>query len=236
MRLPLAPSSLALCAVSAISVLSLAACQRQAPDAAPLAAAEGPAASAPATDPAGAASLVIEPSEAQRTLAERQGKLEYAIMEDGHLNDPKGQWASAAKASSSSNEAQAPADPKESRAWRVTGEPDGNTWSQAKQDIGMDWIQLTYDRPVHAEAVRVVLRGAEAVEAITKVEVLDQAGVAQTVWSGLSDVKRDPRGDRTWFERTFARTDAPIVGVKVTFANNVASGFKEVDAVQLVGE
>ncbi|MBI5270009.1 MAG: hypothetical protein HY856_10070 [Burkholderiales bacterium] len=211
--------------------LALAACKK-APNDAP---ADAPAA-APSAQPSAPPAPPAEPTREEREAAAKKAKLEYATMEDGYLNDPQAQWASTARASSSFNEKEPPADPKDSRAWRATGTVDGNTWSQGRQDVGMDWIELGYDKPVHATAVRAVFESQEAVEAITKVDLIDTAGAVQTVWSGISDVKRDDRGERTWFVRTFPGSAQPIRAVRLTFANNVASGYKEVDAVQLIGE
>src|SRR6185369_16302686 len=100
----------------------------------------------------------------------QQAKLDYATMEDGYINDAKAQWAATAKASSSFNEApeQAKANPQASRAWYTTGAPDGKEWSQKSQDIGMDWIELGYAKPVNATEVRAVLVSSDAVKAITK--------------------------------------------------------------------
>src|SRR5262245_2724409 len=54
-------------------------------------------ASAPAAAPAEAAP--VDPK-----LAEKKAALDYATMEDTYLNDPKGQWASTATASSTFGE------------------------------------------------------------------------------------------------------------------------------------
>ena len=174
----------------------------------------------------------------QRHAAEKQAKLAYATMEDGYLNDTKAQWAAMAKASTSFGDQpeEVKADPTASRAWKATGAIDGSEWSQTQQDVGMDWLELGYAKPVNATEVRAVFTSTEAVEAVTKVELIDEAGTAQTVWSGISEVKPDKRGERTWFVRSFAKTATKIKAVKLTFANNVSSGYKEVDAVQLVGE
>lgn len=215
--------------VTAACLLALAACNKKP--------AEAPAAPAPAAAPATAApEAPAEPSDEQRRAAQQQARLDYATMEDGYLNDAKAQWAASARASSSFGEKEPKADPQESRAWRATGRPDGNTWSQAEQDIGMDWLELGFATPVQATAVRAVFTGTDAVQAITKVELIDESGAAHAVWSGLSADKPDPRGERTWLVKTFAKTAGKVKAVKLTFANNVSSGYKEVDAVQLVGE
>ena len=219
--------------IAAACALALG-CTKKKPETEAAAQSVAPAA---ATAPAPAAAPK-ELSAEERTTEAKKAKLAFATMEDGYINDPKAQWAAAARASSSfHDDADAvKADPKQSRAWRATGSPDNNTWSQANQDVGMDWLEVAYAKPVNATEVRVVMVRHEAPEAITKVELIDEGGAAQTVWSGLSDVKPDQRGDRTWFVRPFAKTAAKIKAVKLTFANNVSQGFKEVDAVQLVGE
>ena len=184
------------------------------------------------------AAAATEVSAEDRVAADKTARLAYATMEDSYINDTKAQWAASGKASSSFNDnpEAVKADPKESRAWRATGSPDNSTWTQAKQDVGMDWLELGYAKSVNATEVRVVMTRHEAPESITKVELIDEAGAAQTVWSGVSDVKPDQRGDRTWFVRPFSKTATKIKAVKLTFANNVSPGYKEVDAVQLVGE
>ena len=217
--------------------LAIAGCKKKPAEPDTAAASTPPAATAPAPTPA-PAPAPAELSDEQRHAAEQQAKLDYATMEDGYINDAKAQWATSARASSSFNETpeQAKANPQASRAWYVTGTPDGKEWSQKSQDIGMDWIELGYAKPVNATEVRAVLVSSDAVKAITKVELIDEAGSAQTVWSGVSAMQPDKRGDRTWFVRQFPKTAVKIKSVKLTFANAVSSGYKEVDAVQLVGE
>lgn len=220
--------------IATACLLVLAGCKKKPAEAETAAAANTPPAAtapAPAPEPAPA-----EPSAEQRAAAAKQERLDYATMEDGYLNDPQAQWASSAKASSSFSEKTPPDDPKKSLAWRATGRIDGNTWSQAAQDIGMDWLELGFDRPVQANAVRAVFTSSQAVEALAKIELIDEAGAVQTVWSGLSEGKPDKRGPRTWLVKTFPQTATKVKAVRLTFANNVSSGYKEVDAVQLVGQ
>ncbi|WP_373988736.1 hypothetical protein [Duganella sp. BuS-21] len=49
-------------------------------------------------------------------------------------------------------------------------------------------------------------------------------------------VKRDTRGNRTWFVRSFEKTSYKAKGAKITFANNLQHDDKVIDAVQLVGD
>lgn len=193
------------------------------------------AASVQAVEPA---TTSPEPSEQDRERAEQQAKLDYATMEDDYLNDAKGQWASMAKASSAFGDANAaPADSHDGNTpWQATGAPNGDNWNNNNQDIGFDWIELAYANPVKATEVRAVTTDNEAAESLSKIELIDTDGAAHAIWSGLSETKQDARGARTWIVHKFDPTPYQVKSVKLTFANNVASGYKQVDAVQLIGE
>jgi len=196
-----------------------------------------PEVAAPAPDPAKAAEEAKE--EAEREAAGKQQKkelLEYSTMEDRYLNDPKGQWASAAKASSSfSSAGKEPADSQASNTpWQATAAPNGNAWTNDNQNMGIDWLELTYATPVAATEVRAVLLAS--VGALSKVELIDEAGTPHEVWNGTDEVKPDSRGPRTWFVHTFDKSPYKVAKAKLSFANAVSSGYKEVDAVQLIGE
>jgi hypothetical protein len=178
-----------------------------------------------------------QPSEQERERAEKQAKLDYGTMEDQFINDPKAQWAATAKASSTFDEApDKHIAPDKSRVNAVVGVIDGNDWTNNNQDVGMDWLETGYANAVNAVAVRVVCMNKHAIESINKIELIDESGVAHMVWSGLSEVKQDTRGRRSWFVRTFEATPYKVKSVKLTFANNVSSGYKEVDAVQLISQ
>ncbi|KQZ59493.1 MULTISPECIES: hypothetical protein [unclassified Lysobacter] len=227
--------------LTAAAILSLSACKKAeqaAPAAEPEAAAATSAAATPAPEAAPApAAAPAEPSAEDEERAKAQAKLDFATMEDGYLNDPKGQWATAAKASSSYGSA----DGKDSTVkesytpYQAIGPANDESWSNKNQSVGFDWIELSYDKPVSASEVRVALEGGNGAKGITKIELIDTAGQAHTVWSGLSDSKRDERGGRTWIVRKFEPTAYQAKSVKVTFANNVENGYSYVDAVQLVG-
>lgn len=224
--------------LTAAAVLALSACKKA--DAPVEPAAETVAPPAAEAAPPAAAPVAAAPTEAgadDSAKSEAQAKLDYATMEDGYINDADAQWASSAKASSSFGNANTlPPDSQEQNTpWHTTGPVNGNRWTNNQQDIGFDWLQLDYERPVSATAVRAVVN-EEAAESITKLELIAVDGTAHTVWSGVSDTKRDQRGARTWVVRTFEATLYPVKSVKLTFANNVSTGYKEVDAVQLVGK
>jgi hypothetical protein len=211
---------------------ALAGCKKH-EDAAPADA----AAPAPAATPAEPAPAAAPAEATNAPTDEAKAKLDYATMEDGYINDANGQWAASAKASSAFSDAgkQPPESHDQNTPWQATGPVNGDEWTNDHQDIGFDWIQLDYERPVSATAVRAVLND-EGVESIAKVELIGTDGASHTVWSGVSDTKQDERGPRNWFVRTFDATPYPVKSVKLTFANNVKSGYKTVDAVQLVGK
>ena len=212
-------------------VVALQACQKKTE--------ETPAASADtnapaATQPASPAQPAAEPSEAERERAEKQALLDYATMEDTYLNDPKGQWAKSASASSTFGDSQPNGASSVNSPDNLVGKPDGNSWTNDHQDMGFDSIEATFEKPVHATEIRAVF--TDGIEAVSKVEVKGVDGTYTTVWSGINE---DPMGDhrpRQWFVRKFAKTAQPVQGVKITIANSIERGYKVADAVQLVGE
>jgi eukaryotic-like serine/threonine-protein kinase len=164
----------------------------------------------------------------------RQALLDYSTMEDRYLHDPKGQWASSAIASSTYNNA----DPTTKSGYtplQATGGPDGVTWSNNNMDMGFDWLELSFATPVAATELRLVLVHG-TLGALTKIEAIDIEGTSHLVWKGLDDTKRDDRGPRTWVIKPVPKSSQKTAKVKLTFANAVAPGYREVDAVQLVSE
>jgi hypothetical protein len=164
----------------------------------------------------------------------RLEKLDFATMEDKYINDPLAQWASSASASGSVSTSSGPS-PYHVAA-KLMGPADGDYWQNKNNSIGFEWVQADYVKPVFATEVRLVTDQGSGVGALTKVELQDTDGKWHDIWSGLSDVKRDTRGPRTWFVRTFPKTAYKVKSVKYTIANNVQDGEKEFDAAQLVGE
>lgn len=195
-----------------------------------------PEAAPPAQEQSQAPAATAEPSQDDTERAKKQALLDFANMEDKYINDPLAQWAATGKASSTFGDDDGREPSASNLASNVTGAVDGKTWTNNKQDVGTDWLEATFAKPVAATEVRVVFQGGEGVEAVSKVELQDTSGNWNTVWSGLSDVKEDDRGSRTWFVKTFEKTPYQATAVKITIANNVQRGYKVVDAVQLVGE
>lgn len=200
-----------------------------------------PAAAAPATaavpaTPAAAPAPAATPTADQEEMVRKQALLDYGTMEDRFLNDPKGQWAATAKASSTFGDDNGKEPSPVNMATNAAGPSDEKDWTNNNHDKGFDWLELGYAKPVNATEVRVIVPGGDGVEAINKLELQDTDGKWNTVWSGISEVKQDRRGNRTWFVRTFDKTPYKVKGVKITIANNIQHGYKKIDAVQLIGE
>jgi hypothetical protein len=182
--------------------------------------------SAPSTSPAPAAD-----GSSADTTAKLAGA-QWAMRQDEIKNDPKGQWAIAATASSTYQDAQGES------SWsanQATGAPnvdkygdDGHAWTTKTQDAGIEWLDLKFPRPVHAEEVRV--RESYGSGAVVKVEVFDEQGSAHTVWAG-----NDPTTELNYLVVKFPKSAFKTDRVKVTLATNVIPGWNEIDAVQLVG-
>lgn len=188
--------------------------------------------SAPATtNPAPAPAAPAATDTTAETTAKLAGAA-WALKQDEIKNDPNGQWAIQASASSTYNDAQGTA------AWsanQVTGPPnvekyadDGKAWAPKTPDSGIEWIDLKYPKPVHATEVRV--RESCGSGAVIKVEVFDEQGTAHTAWAG-----NDPTTDLNYLIVKFPKSSYKTDRVKVTLATNVVPGWNEIDAVQLVG-
>ena len=213
-----------------LAPLLLVACHKKTPEPVPepVVVAAAPAAPpAPAAEPA-------EMSQEQRDQLDKQERFDYGAMEDKYINDAHAQWAATASASSTYGDPK-PDDGNRAQVAAI-GPVDGKHWINNNIEIGFDWIELGYAKPVQANEVRLVLDDGHGAEAISKVELQDTEGKWNTIWSGLSEVNADRRGSRTWFIRSFAKTPYKVKAVKYTIANNVERAHKYVNAAQLVGE
>jgi hypothetical protein len=181
--------------------------------------------------PSTAASSGTDAGAAAETTAKLAGAA-WALKQDEIKHDAKGQWAIQATASSTYGDAQGTA------AWsanQATGAPnvdkyadDGNAWTSKTPDGGIEWLDLKYPKPVHAEEVRV--RESLGSGAVIKVEIFDEQGAPHTVWAG-----NDPTTDLNYLMVKFPKTTFKTDRVKVTLATNVVPGWNEIDAVQLIG-
>jgi hypothetical protein len=69
---------------------------------------------------------------------------------------------------------------------------------------------------------------------ISKLELLDELGIAHEVWAGVDDT---PYVDKAigWFVKDFPPTPYRVKGVRLTLMPARVWGWNEIDAVQLVG-
>jgi hypothetical protein len=165
-------------------------------------------------------------------MVRKRAQIEWALRQDEIKHDPRGQWAVQAKASSTYNDGQ---DTAPYSASQATGAPNvevygsnSSAWSPKTPNGGIEWLELQFAKPVHATSVRV--RESSASGAVIKVDLFDEQGTAHTVWTGI-----DPTTDLNYLTVEFPRTAFKTSRVKVTLATNTVGGFKQIDAVQLLG-
>lgn len=208
---------------------------------------ETPAEAAP-NNTAQASSIVAEAANPQPQveaavedpeIAKKRKAMEFALKEDEIKNDPKGQWAVNAKASTSYagnlDNPQASYHP-----MQATGVPnvdrhadDSSSWATKEADAGIEWIELDYAKPVNATEVRI--RQTFNPGAIIKVELFDESGTAHNIWQG-PDMTPYPENEIVWLNVAVEKTQYKTQKVKITLATNAVNGWNEIDAVQLIGE
>lgn len=170
-------------------------------------------------------------------LAAKRKAVQTALAEQAILEEPKGQWATTASASSRYNDV---ADGGVYSPQQATGRPDiehagdnANAWAPRTSDSGIEWLQLGFGKPVHATEVRV--RQNAGPGAIIKIELIDDQGGRHTVFDGVDQTKYES-GAIGWFKQTFEKTPYLVVATRVTLATNSVPGWNEIDAVQLIGD
>ncbi|MDP3068663.1 MAG: hypothetical protein Q8N18_00160 [Opitutaceae bacterium] len=151
--------------------------------------------------------------------------------------DAAGQWAASATASSQYGTPRyAPA--------QATGAPsvplgmagdNPDAWCPAKKDEGIEWLEVTFAKPVPATEVRVLQNNTPG--AIAKVEVIEPNGTVHLWWEGKDPYIAPAVREIAWFVVRVPKTAYAVAKVKLTL--NLAattSGWKQIDAVQLVGQ
>lgn len=164
--------------------------------------------------------------------------MEFALAEQKIADDPAGQWAVSAKASSTFASG---SDEKAGySAWQSTGAPNvtrysdsTESWASKEQDKGIEWLEVGFAKPVHATELRI--RQTNAPGAIIKVELIDDNGGRHGIFSGVDETTY-PAQTITWFNARTGKTDYLVKGAAITLATNAVAGWNEIDAVQLVGE
>jgi hypothetical protein len=164
-------------------------------------------------------------------------KDEAASMDKEFKADKNGQWAIAAEASSS-YAGKATGKTASWSADQMIGAPDvdkygdnGKAWASAEQDLGNEWVMLSYEKPVYATEVRI--RMTYNPGAVARIELRDVNGKIIEVYNAKDTKKYN--GKIAWFVTTFEKTKTLVKDVKITLDSKGVSGWNEIDAVQLVG-
>jgi hypothetical protein len=202
------------------------------PARAPVAAPAAPAPAAGRVEPALPDVPLVVADGVTYTATTGTGKdVTWALKQEDIKEDPQGQWASDATASSAWNDAK---DKVRFAPWQATGEPNvdqegdnGNAWTAKSPDAGIEWLDLTFPKAVSATGLRI--RESNGAGAIVRVELYDDKGKPHALWSGP-----DPTRGLNYFELTFPKTTYKTNRVKITLATNIIPGFNEIDAVQLL--
>jgi hypothetical protein len=224
-------------ALSAVSILlALTSCQKKAEPQAQ--AAPESQVSSPAASQSMPAAETAPPAEVDPEVARRKAAMEFALAEQKIADDPLGQWAVSARASSTFASG---TDEKASyQAWQATGAPNvtrysdsTESWASKEQDKGIEWLEVGFAKAVHATELRI--RQSNEPGAIIKVELIDDTGGKHTVFSGVDETSYPPQ-TIAWFTAKTEKTPYPVKGALITLATNAVSGWNEIDAVQLIGE
>lgn len=146
--------------------------------------------------------------------------------------DSAGQWAATATARTQYDQNQY-------SATRATGAPNvtvaGNSpdaWCPATRGEGIDWLDLTFAKPVQAVEVRV--RQNDAPGAIVKIEAMESNGTVHLWWEGVDPYKAGAVREIAWFAVRVPKTSYLVARVKITLNLESGRGYKQIDAVQLV--
>ncbi|MBN1876386.1 MAG: hypothetical protein JXA33_19335 [Anaerolineae bacterium] len=138
------------------------------------------------------------------------------------------QWAIAAEASSSFGMP-------DWSVTRATGAPDVNmcaddsrAWASGRGN-GVEWLQLTYAKPVHALEVHVYQTFGRG--AISRISIFDAEGNREIVWEGEDDTDPCPGVLAVSFPETAYR----VKQVRIDLDESRTGFWNEIDAVALIG-
>lgn len=167
---------------------------------------------------------------------DKEKKVKEALEEQKILDDPNGQWAIDADASSSYGTTR-------DGGWgilQMTGKPNvenygDNTyaWASKEANKGIEWVELTFAKPIHATELRV--RQSYNPGAIIKIALYDEKGNREVIWEDVDKTVYTPNTIQ-YFTAKFDETKYKTKKVRITLATNTVQGWNEIDAVQLVGE
>jgi hypothetical protein len=198
---------------------------------------QGPLQTTATTTPAASPKPAAAPAVAPGSNAKSEGVgvviPSTELSDEKIIADPAGQWAATATAGTQY-------DRKQYSAAQATGAPNvtvagnsPNAWCPAVRDKGMDWLGLSFAKPIQATEVRV--RQNDAPGALTKVEAFEPDGTAHVWWEGVDPYQRTAVREIVWFAVRVPKTSYLVERLELTLNLASGPGYKEIDAVQLVG-
>ncbi len=113
------------------------------------------------------------------------------------------------------------------------GGDSGDAWCHSSSATGLEWIELTYSNPVYATEVRV--RQNNAPGTIVMVEAIEPDGTHHTWWNGVDPYVPTDKRNLAWFTVRVPATSYRVSKMRISLNLDAVSGWKEIDAVQLVG-
>ena len=111
---------------------------------------------------------------------------------------------------------------------RDPSQDDAHAWTTSRSSMGLQWLELTYARPMRCSSVRI--HETSVVGAVTGVLGYDASGMLHELWSGI-----DPTTQAGIFVVPVQPTSQPLQRLRILLDTNLRSGWKEIDAVELVG-
>lgn len=177
--------------------------------------------------------VVLEPNDAPAGAASLGAVVPAGELTDAKVSaDAAGQWAASATAGSQY-------DKKQYSAAQAAGAPNisvaGNSpdaWCPAKKNDGTEWLEVSFPKPVHATEVRI--RQNDAPGCISKIEAIEPDGTAHIWWEGVDPFVAPATREIVWFGVRVPKTSYLVAKVKITLNLAAVSGWKEIDAVQLL--
>ncbi len=105
---------------------------------------------------------------------------------------------------------------------------DSRAWASALGQ-GVEWLRLTYTKPVYATEVRIYQNFGRG--AISRVSLIDEAGTKWLIWEGSDTTEPCPGVLVVSVPQTTVR----IVGVLIDLDESRTGFWNEIDAVELIG-
>ena len=122
-------------------------------------------------------------------------------------------------------------------ALQATGAPDtpisgdlATAWASAEGEMGEVTLDLTYDKAVRVDRVRI--HETNAPGAIAKVQAKGPDGTWDTIWEGRALAGKSPN----WFAPTVNVTRYTTIAIRLVLDTDRVDGWNEIDAVELEGD